>query len=279
MKKYKLVLFAFSLFILFGINCNASSNTLPRTTNNLLLPKDVVVTDSNLQDILNTPAVDSSEKVYDFADILSVPEEEKILKAIKKYIKDSKYDSVVVTTNNLNGYQINDYAYNFYDYNDFKDNGLIFVIYVNDVDPVIFMTTNSISTDSELYKMYNKDDRVNQTLAYVYKDVKQKEYYSAVDKYLSVIQGFYDLEKKTEGSSAGYEVSTDGKIVKNIPWIEIVVLSVALSFVVVVILLYRLKGKNIVQNKINLDENIDKTTLIVKCEKDELVDTSLSHDK
>ena len=201
MKKYKLIIFSLVLFFLLGINVNATNKTYPRTNNNLLLPKDVVVTDDNLQHILNTPAVDSKEKVYDFADVLSDPEEEKILKSIKKFIKSSGYDSVVVTTNNLNGYKMTDYSYNFYDYNDFKDNGLIFVIFVNESNPEIFMTTNSLSTDADVYKIYNKDDRVKQTLAYVYKDVQNKEYYSAVDKYLTVVQGFYDLEKGSNGGA------------------------------------------------------------------------------
>lgn len=278
MKYIKLFIFTFFAISLFNINCSASTKLYTRTSDNLRVPKEVVVTNENLQDILNTPSVDASEKIYDYAELLNDSEEEKAIKLIKDYVSSSSIDAVIVTTKNLNGYSISDYAYNFYDYNHFNESGIIFVIYINDVEPEIYMG-NSGPNDGEVFSIYT-DNRINQTLAYVYKDIKAGNCYSAVEKYMGVLQGFYDLEKQSGGDdTSSYEVGEDGRIVKKIPWVEIVILSVALSFVIIVVLLYRLKGKNKVVIKDNLDENLNNSTLIVKCDSDELVDTSLSRNK
>lgn len=278
MKYIKLFIFTVFSFLLFNINCLASTKLYTRTNENLLVPKDVVVTHENLQDILNTPAVDASEKIYDYAEVLSGAEEEKALKLIKEFVESSSIDAVVVTTKNLNGYSIGDYAYNFYDYNDFSESGIIFVIYINSVEPEIYMG-NSGPDNGEVFSIYT-DNRINQTLAYVYNDIKNGNCYSAVEKYIGVLQGFYDLEKQSSGgNTSNYEVKQDGKIVKKIPWVEIVILSVALSFVTISVLLYRLKGKNKVVIIDDLDSNLNNSTLIVRCDSDELVDTSVSRDK
>ena len=58
-----------------SINVFASTNTYTRTNDNLLVPEDVTVTSNNINDILKTPAVFSSEKIYDFADLYTDNEE------------------------------------------------------------------------------------------------------------------------------------------------------------------------------------------------------------
>ena len=254
-----------SIFVFFGsiITVSASINTYNRTEDNLMVPKDVVVTDENKRDILITPAVNSNEKIYDYADLYTESEEKKIYNRLKEYTKESKIDAVIVTTKKLNGFSISDYAYNFYDYNDFKKNGIIFVIYVSN-DTEVFMG-NSGDKGSKVFKVYT-DKIINETLAYTYKYIGKGEYYEGTDKYITILEGFYKIEV-----NGNYTVDENGKVVKSIPWIEIVILSVAITFIVIMILYYKLKDNNKITIKDNLDGKLDNSTLVVKLEKDELV--------
>ena len=45
---------------------------------------------------------------------------------------------------------------------------------------------------SKVFDIYN-DKRINQTLAYVYKDIENKNYYKAIDDYINILDGFYRL--------------------------------------------------------------------------------------
>lgn len=146
MKKFKFIIFGLFIFFIVNNNVFASTNTYTRTKEAPLVPKDVVVDENNINNILNTPAVSSSEKVYDYADLLTDDEEKKLVTNINEYISNSIIDVAIVTTNNLNGYSISEYAYNFYDYNDFMSDGVVFVIKVGGSEPEIFMG-NSGATD------------------------------------------------------------------------------------------------------------------------------------
>ena len=121
MKKIKFVVFWFILFFIFSINVNASSNTYTRSNNNLLVPKDVIVTSENINAILNTPAVSSSEKIYDFANLLTDAEEKKLFKEINEYIHgySNRFKEITIpNTENLKvnmrfkGYCISEEEYN-----------------------------------------------------------------------------------------------------------------------------------------------------------------------
>ena len=71
---------------------------------------------------------------------------------------------------------------------------------------------------------------------YVYKDIAGGSYYKAVDDYIKILDGFYRM------NDGNYKVDKEGRVVKSIPWIEIVVLSVALTFIIVVILFLCIKA-------------------------------------
>ena len=72
MKKYIKLLIVLFLTIFISFNTvNASTNTKERTEDNYLISDKITVTESNKYNILQTPAVDASEKVYDFADLFT----------------------------------------------------------------------------------------------------------------------------------------------------------------------------------------------------------------
>ena len=139
MKKTKLLLLAFAL-LLFPLNVFASTNTQDRNTlSNLGVNKKWEITDNNRQNVLNSYKVDASEKIYDFAEILSEQDEEWLYDTIKDFIEKYKMDLVVLTDKFSYSYdkENEDYAVDFYDYNDFgidfdKYNGIIIFVNMNE---------------------------------------------------------------------------------------------------------------------------------------------------
>ena len=269
MKKSKLFIVILLSFFLFNINCFASVDTFERSDSNLRVPDDIVVDSSNIKDIKNTPSVSSSEKIYDYADLLTVKEEEKLYKKVSEFINKDDVDLIILTTNNLNNYDISDYTINFYKYNFFKKNAVIFTIYINNIEPEIYMYNNGDKVASIF-----TNDVINEILEYVYQNIDNGKYYDALCDYVKIVDGFYDID-----DSGSYKVDDFGNLVKQIPWIEILILASTLTFVIISCFIYMIKGKNKINNtSINLESNLDNSTLIVKCDNDSLIDNTKNDD-
>ena len=75
MKKIYLIILTFVL----GLNIvSASTNTTPRTDDDLGVNKKWEINEKNIDNVKRTPRVDASEKIYDFAEILTEEEEKKL---------------------------------------------------------------------------------------------------------------------------------------------------------------------------------------------------------
>jgi uncharacterized protein len=120
MKKKFLTIIVF-LVLVFGFNniSYASTNTEERTRDNLKINSDYELTENTITAVLNTPKVDATEKVYDFADVFTEKQEKALYKKIKNYIKFNNMDMAIVTISENNKNSAMDYADDFYDYNDF----------------------------------------------------------------------------------------------------------------------------------------------------------------
>ena len=254
------------VFFFFTTNVSASDVTYPRTRDNLLVPEDVVVDSSNLEEILKTPCVDAKEKIYDFADLYTDSQEKRLYEQLMDYIHNTDVDAAIVTTKDLLGFTIREYAYHFYDYNGFADHGVLFVIYIGTYEPQIFMA-NSGPEDSIVYQAYT-NERIAQILEYVYRDVSLQNYYRAMESYIHIIKGFFHKNNTGE-----YQLTVDGKIVRVIPWGEMIILSLAVTFLVIMVMLYQLKGYKQKLYLDTLEDSINKETLRVKTLKDDIFDT------
>lgn len=258
MKRY---VFLFIGLILMPISCFAT-NTNIRTQDNPLVPKDVIVNKNNINDIINTPAVSSEEKLYDFASLITDSEKNKIVNKIEQFKKTTGMESIVVITDNLNGFSLSNYAYNFYDYNDFANDGVILVVYIDQVEPRIFMGNlgNAVTTYT--------DQRIKQILSYIYNDIKVGNYYSAISDYEKIINGFYVHDNNKDGE---YKINKDGKFYLSIPWAELIVLSLSLTFIIMFFLLKLMKKKEKKLDSDFLKRSLDSSTLIVKIVSDEKI--------
>lgn len=199
----KIVKYFSVLFLIFlSTNVYASTNTKERTEDDLLVPSKVEVTDENKLNILQTPAVDASEKIYDFADLYTEDEEEKLYEEVKKYIDDYNYDFAIVTIDQNDKGSYTEYADDFYDYNDFKTDGILFLI---DMDNrYIYM-----STSGDAIKMYS-DKRINSATEEVYEYMSDKEYFEGTENFIDIIS---DYAKSGYPAASGREkMSTSQKL-------------------------------------------------------------------
>ena len=117
MKKIFIILSTFFLGLTF---VNAQVNYQERTLDNLGVNKNITINDTNRNNILRTPLVDASEKIYDFADVLDDTTKQTLLNKMNAFIEKSNMDIVIVLIDKeLSDDEIEDYAADFYDYNDF----------------------------------------------------------------------------------------------------------------------------------------------------------------
>lgn len=200
-KTFKITLVMLTIFTLNIVPVYASTNTKERTEDNYLVEDWVTVTEDNKNNILTTPAIDATEKVYDFADLFTDEEEQQLYTKITNYINEYNLDLAVVTIDE-NNKTPREYADDFYDYNDFnQQGGILFLI---DMDNrKIYM-----STTGQAIKMYN-DYRINTALDEVYTYMSDEEYYEGTSNYIDKIS---DYAKKGVPTSNNEEKSLTSSI-------------------------------------------------------------------
>ena len=208
-KKILIFLLLIGLFCSFTIkDVYASTSTFERTTENLLVQDYISVNDSNIEDILNTPAVDASEKIYDFADLFSDSEETKLYDKVLDYIRNSKLDMAIVTTNENNKSSSMVYADDFYDYNDFgyenSNSGLLLLIDMYNRE--IYMTTAG-----DAISKY-PDKVINSILDYVYTFMSNENYYEGCSSFLNLASSYASLDSSEYSS---YTINSNGQLVRD----------------------------------------------------------------
>ena len=202
MKKiFKITLVMLTIFTLNIVPVYASTNTKERTEDNYLVEDWVTVTEDNKNNILTTPAIDATEKVYDFADLFTDEEEQQLYTKITNYINEYNLDLAVVTIDE-NNKTPREYADDFYDYNDFNQQGGILFL-IDMYNRKIYM-----STTGEAIKMYN-DYRINTALDEVYTYMSDEEYYEGTSSYIDKIS---DYAKKGVPTSNNEEKSLTSSI-------------------------------------------------------------------
>lgn len=250
---------------LFTLNVSASTKTNQRTEENLLLPDRVKVDKVDKNDVLNTPAINEEEKIYDFLDCISDGDESRLYAYALEFMTHTTYDIAIVTTDNLLGKEPMDYMYDFYDYNKFGDNGIILMIYKDQGEDKLYLGTTSTGVDSEINKVYTRA-YIKGMVEYLRGLVKNEEYYQTANDFIKLGIGIYDIQMNNNGN---YRVNSDGKLVKNIYWLDYLIISVAITSIVVIILLYL---NDINKKEVIEKDYLNKSTIVIKKISDERVD-------
>ncbi|MCI8309580.1 MAG: TPM domain-containing protein [Clostridia bacterium] len=155
MKNKIIVLLIFLTCILVPSFSYASTQTEERTLEDLKVNSDIILTDEAIESIMQTPKVDETEKIYDFAELFSEEEEKELLKKVTKFIKKNKMDMVIVTIDENNKQTAQIYADDFYDYNYFgigtNHDGILFLIDMDTREVYISTTGKAIQVYTDRY--------------------------------------------------------------------------------------------------------------------------------
>ena len=231
----KLKIYLISIFmIVITINTTicASTNTYPRTETDLKIDSSIKVTESVKKAALATPKVDASEKVYDFAELLTESEETSLYNQINTFINNYNMDMAVVTIKTNNKSSARDYADDFYDYNEFgigsTFDGILFLIDMDNREMWI-------STTGQAIIMYD-DYRIDKILDETYKYISQKDYYNCAKAFVEKSSS-YALAGKPS-SNSNYKIDKNGDYVRvnkesSFPIFGIIVFSLIASSIFV----------------------------------------------
>lgn len=231
--------FALFLFLTWSfspLSVLASTNTEVRTEDNYLVPDYVQVTEANKYYILSTPAVDASEKIYDFADLFTDDEEQKLFQQVSNYIKKYDMDLAIVTIVSNEKSSTHTYAEDFYDYNEFGTNstqdGSLLLIDMDNRE-IYFQTTGGAIS------MYNSI-RVDQILDDITSYMTDQEYYEGTSKFVTILKN-YAQKGLPQSNENRYTINRDGQIVRDIPWLAIFLFSGLATLVIILILVHQNK--------------------------------------
>lgn len=242
MKKLSKILLAI-LIVFLNINIyNAQVYTKNRNSlSNYGVNKKWNINNNNLDNILNTPYVDASEKIYDFSDILTATEENVLKQKIDNFVELTNMDMVIVTENIP--YSIDtvneEYAADFYDYNDF---GIDFTNYSG-----VLILRNTYESD-RYYNIYTFGDaqlyfsyeRLEDTLDSIYYDISNDYYLDGFSTFIDDMTNYYN--SGIPSTMKNYYVDDMGYLQEkyNPP----IFLAFIISLIITVIIMFILIKKN-----------------------------------
>lgn len=202
----------------------------------------------------NIYAVDTSLKVYDYAQVLTPLEEKNLKKDIDLYIANQNMDLVLVTVRHHTKSSTMNYADDFYDYNGFgigsNFDGVIFVI-----DFTFGYTDIWMSTTGKAISIYT-DDRIDKILDYV-STKKNSGYYE-------MFSGF--IEKTYYYAKEGIPIYNNSSEDENINYKVIIIVSLIIPTLIIIILILKNKSvkaathasQYLVKNSVRINKRTDK---------------------
>ena len=266
MRKVCYLLLIVILFSFCIVPVSASTNTFSRTEDNLLVSSDITVTSQNIDNILNTPAVDASEKVYDFAELLTLSEEEKLYHQVEQFMDSANLDLAIVTISENNKLNAREYADDFYDYNGFgtdsEHSGVLFLV---DMDTrEIYMSTTGKATS--LYSDY----RIDMTLDAISQEFSNQNYYQGITKFVTILKN-YDTIGLPSNKDSKYAIGDDGEVYREFPWLIVLGVPFAITAIVIGVMIHKNK---LVRAATSSREYLDKDSLKINTVSDRLIFTN-----
>lgn len=266
MRKVYYLLLIVILFSFCIVPVSASTNTFSRTEDNLLVSSDITVTSQNIDNILNTPAVDASEKVYDFAELLTLSEEEKLYHQVEQFMDSANLDLAIVTISENNKLNAREYADDFYDYNGFgtdsEHSGVLFLV---DMDTrEIYM-----STTGKAISLYS-DYRIDMTLDAISQEFSNQNYYQGITKFVTILKN-YDTIGLPSNKDSKYAIGDDGEVYREFPWLIVLGVPFAITAIVIGVMIHKNK---LVRAATSSREYLDKDSLKINTVSDRLIFTN-----
>ena len=218
-----------------------------------------------------TPKVDETQKIYDYADLLTDEEEKSLFDLVDYYIDKYNQDMVIVTINE-NPYGVSDtytmnYADDFYDYNNFgkgehKDGILILIDMANRYP--------WISTTGEAILLYD-DERIAQMHDYSFNYLRNGEYYNALKMYVETATAFADYGIPESNQNLNYSDITNTycyspskglylckELEKKVNWPASLIAGIAISVIILLAHLRKYKGIRLAGNANTYLSSVEK---------------------
>ena len=207
--------------------------------------------------IKNINAFDTSLKVYDYAQVLSVEEELNLKKEIDLFIANHNMDMALVTVKYHEKIDTMNYADDFYDYNGFgignNHDGLIFVI-----DFTFGYTDIWMSTTGKAIQMYT-DSRIDSILDSVAAQ-KNNGYYKMFNTFVKRSNEFANMGIPSYGTKEKGQIN----------WLYIFILSSVIPSIIILILI----GKNkMVKVATHATQYLVKNSVVINKRSDRFITT------
>ncbi len=233
-----------SAYILLPITVNAEVKTYNREElENYGVNKKWNINTNNKDNILKTYAVDSNQKTYDFSDVLTDEEEQKLTDRMYDFTEKYKIDIVILVDNYqyTQDSQNTTFATDFYDYNDF---GINFEKYDG---VMLFRNTYEQNPYFDAYsfgnaQLYFYDTRLSNAIDYIYDDLHNESYYEGFNKFIDKMEEYYN-----EGKLTDYYVDDSGFLQKQKTssyYLKMIGLSMLIALIITGIIIYILIKKN-----------------------------------
>ncbi len=276
MKKIYLL---FIILLLFPTIILASTNTKSREGIENYGVTKYEVTPKNKKYVLDTPYVDASEKLYDFAEILTDEEEQELYDLISGFNEKTGFDLVILTKSlpYTDDQENEDYATDFYDFNDFNKNGILF--FRNDYEEDRYFDLYSFG-DAQLYYY---DTRLSDLLDEIFDEIRNKEYLSSIKHLISRLNDYYDYGKlenyfvDNDGflrESNRYYIDENGKLRKIINYQIPILPSIIISAIISLISVASMVKKNkMIRNATDATVYVDEGNINILVKRDELVNS------
>jgi len=269
MKKYfYYICILILLFFISIIPASAKEIKMCTRSNTNLHVRDSMITGSNYDDIMSTPCVDNEAKVYDFAELLTDEDEEKLYNEIQTYIEKTGYDLVIVTINQNNKYDSTRYADDFYDYNDFGFNksrdGILILM-------DMALREIRISTTGYAIKMYS-DYRCDSVYQYGKNYATNGSYFTSFEKMISKLSDYFDEGVPESNINLNFDENGKPYYIKFINYSFVGVISLIVTLIVSIIFYNTSKSKIKVGSTISYMKNKNITV-----KTDKLVNSIVTH--
>ena len=284
----KKVLMSLFLFLVFPVMVNAEVKTITRTRDNLHVNKpEIVVTEDNIQNILNTPYVDASEKIYDFANVLTEDEKDDLYTRIMDFVNEYNMDMVIVTIDEeFNDYQVETFADDFFDYNNFGEytsgtsyDGILVIRNVNDFNRYYYISNSGMA------QLYFSGSRTDQILDNMYDNMHIDNYYAGFIDFINETRHIRSLglPEKYEGchvDNYGNLYDENGNKINFargryiLPLFPAFITAIITSLIIILILI----GKNkMVKKAVQASEYINKDSVEILKREDNFLSSHTTH--
>jgi uncharacterized membrane protein YgcG len=269
MKKYFLLFISLFIFI---SPVYASTNTKDRNSlENHGVNKKWKITNKNISNVNRTPAVDASELIYDFSDILTPEEEENLLEQFYTFKNKTGWDIVFLSYSlpYSDDYENEDFAADFYDYNDFgldKENYDGIILFRNTWETDRFYISLSFG-DAQLYVAGSELSDIEDA---IYTEISTDRYVEGITHWMSLCEAKFE-----SGVNSRRYIGNNGKLCYYYRFPGVIILIITSVFTLIFISINVSKNK-MIKTVFKAEEYINKKDMKMLTSKDFFIHSHVS---